>query len=168
MRFPQKHCSYCDKNGHLVSECWAREYDEEHGITNKQPRLSRGSSSSTTCEYCGSTRHSSHRCFKRRYDEDQNQAYATQQHPPDEDNVHQEANLVHCNVSLEKVLHVRDGSLFIVDSGATGNMTYQLQWLHNYHPIPIKKVVYLADDTTCQVMGIGDLYLGTLSSTKIL
>ena len=76
--------------------------------------------------------------------------------------------MVHCNTVPEKVLHVCDGSLFIVDSGATRNMTYQLQWLHYYHPIRIKKVVYLADDTTCQVMGIGDLYLGTLSSTNIL
>ena len=47
-------------------------------------------------------------------------------------------------------------------------MTYQSQWLHNYHSLPVKKLVYLADDTTCQVKGVGDLYLGTISSTRIL
>ncbi|WP_129259527.1 hypothetical protein [Enterobacter cloacae complex sp. GF14B] len=48
-------------------------------------------------------------------------------------------------------------------------MTYQSKWLHKYHPLPVQRVVYLADDTTCQVKGIVDLYLGTLSSsTQIL
>lgn len=48
-------------------------------------------------------------------------------------------------------------------------MTYESKWLHSYHPLPVKRVVYLADDTTCQVTGIGDLYLGTLSSsTRVL
>ena len=71
-------------------------------------------------------------------------------------------------ISPENVLHVGDGSLFIVDFGATGNMTYQSKWLHNYHSLPIKRLVYLADDTSCQVMGVGNSYLGTPSSTNLL
>ena len=67
--------------------------------------------------------------------------------------------------SPDRILHVRDGSLIIIDSDATGNMTYQSKWLHNYHTLPVKRAVYLADDTTCQIKSVGDLYLGTLSSS---
>ncbi len=165
LRYPSKHCTYCDKNGHVVSDCWAKQYDEEHGITTKQPRLSKDS---LPCDYCNSTDHPTYRCFKRRYDKERTQVYAAQHNSIADENPHHEVNCIQYDVSPEKVLHVGDGSLFIVDSGATGNMTYQSQWLHNYHPLPIKKLVYLADDTSCQVMGVGDLYLGTLSSTKIL
>lgn len=45
----KKHCSYCDKHGHVISDCWTQQYDEEHGVTTKQPRLSNNS----PCEYCG-------------------------------------------------------------------------------------------------------------------
>jgi len=136
--------------------CWARQYDEEHGVTTKQPRSSK---SFPPCDYCAHTDHPSHRCYKRRYDEERYRAYIV---------THQELNFVHHDISPEKVLHVHDGSLFIIDSSATGNMTYQSQWLHNYHPLSVKKFVYLADDTTCQVKGVGDLYLGAISSTRIL
>ena len=149
----------------MASDCWARQYDEEHGVTTKQPRSSK---SFPPCDYCKHTDHPSHRCYKRKYDEDRSRAYAVQQTTTDDDHTHHELNFVHHSISPDKVLHVHDGSLFIVDSGATGNMTYQSQWLHNYHSLPVKKLVYLADDTTCQVKGVGDLYLGTLSSTRIL
>ena len=162
---PNKHCSYCDKKGHVASDCWARQYDEEHGVTTKQPRSSK---SFPPCDYCKHTDHPSHRCYKRKYDEDRSRAYAVQQTSTDDDHTHHELNFVHHSISPDKVLHVHDGSLFIADSGATGNMTYQSQWLHNYHSLPVKKLVYLADDTTCQVKGVGDLYLETLSSTRIL
>lgn len=107
-------------------------------------------------------------CFKRghRFDVDRNRAYAVEHH----DNVVPETSCVLCSVHPDRILHVCDGSLFIIDSGATRNMTYESKWwLHNYHPLHVKRVVYLADDTTCQVKGIGDLYLGTLSSsTQVL
>ena len=162
---PNKQCSYCDKKGHVASDCWARQYDEEHGITTKQPRSSK---TFPPCSYCGRNDHPTHRCFKQRYDQDRSQAFAVEHTNGDDDHNHQELNCVRHDISPEKVLHVHDGSLFIIDSGATGNMTYQSQWLHNYHSLPVKKLVYLADDTTCQVMGVGDLYLGTFSSTRIL
>ena len=162
LKFPNKNCSYCNRNGHTEDDCWARQYDEEHNITTKQPRLSRDS---PLCDYCGKSDHPSSMCFKRRFDVDRNRAYAAQHH----DNVVPETSCVLCSVPPDRILHVRDGSIFIIDSGATGNMTYESKWLHNYHPLPVKRVVYLADDTTCQVKGIGDLYLGTLSSsTRVL
>lgn len=169
---PYKHCSYCDKNGHTVHECWACQYDEEHGISIKQSR----SPYSKSCDYCGQS-HPTKNCFKKRYDTDRNRAYAVAHRNQAED-IHadlpssilpnQEVNHVFSDISPDQVLNVCHGSVFIIDSGATSNMTYQSQWLHNYHALPFTKVVYLADDTTCQVKGVGDLYLGSLSSTRIL
>ena len=129
----------------------------ERGVTTKPPHLSNNS----PCEYCGGN-HPSFWCCKRHYDHECTQAYAAQQQDA---HTHQEANHICSDVSPERILHVRGGSTFIVDSGATSNMTYQSQWLHNYHAL---KLVYLADATTCQVMGIGDLYIGTFSSTRVL
>ena len=57
-------------------------------------------------------------CFKRQFDIDGNRAYAAEHH----DNVVPEANCVLCSVPPDRILHVHDGSLFIIDSGATGNM----------------------------------------------
>ena len=79
LKFPIKHYSYCYRNGHTTEDdCWARQYDEEHNVTTKQPHLSINSSSS--CDYCGQSNHPSHMCFKRRSDADCNRAYATKHH----------------------------------------------------------------------------------------
>ena len=40
LKFPNRHCSYCNRNGHTEDDCWACQYDKEHNITTNQPRLS--------------------------------------------------------------------------------------------------------------------------------
>ena len=64
-------CTSCNRNDHIVDDCWAKKYDEEHGITNKQPHQSKNSS---PCDYEGRIDHPTHLCFKRHFDLDHDRA----------------------------------------------------------------------------------------------
>ena len=59
-----------------------------------------------------------------------------------------------------------DGMILTIDSGATQHMVALHQWLNNYHPIYTRRLVYMGDNRSAPVAGLGDLQTSTSSRPK--